>query len=104
LFVVCFARAAAVLLLILRNRRSAVLDRVLYLCRTLTLTATLSNKNVAARVAILAADSTYDSELTLYRTIVQLVKKMPDVRGLMECMLGVRFSSFRTRNPNAKLF
>jgi hypothetical protein len=97
-------RAAAVLLLILRNRRLAVLDRVLYLCRTLTLTATLSNKNVAACVVILAANSTYDSELTLYGTIVQLVKKMPDVGGLMECMLGVRFSSFRTRNPNAKLF
>jgi hypothetical protein len=104
LFVVCFARAAAVLLLILHNRRSAVLDRVLYLCRTLTLTATLSNKNVAAHVAISAANSTYDSELTLYRTIVQLVKKMLDVRGLIECMLGVRFSSFRTQNPNTKLF
>jgi hypothetical protein len=104
LFVVCFARAAAVLLLILYNRRLAVLDRVLHLCRTLTLTATLSNKNVTAHVAISAADSTYNSKLTLYGTIVQLVKKMLDVRGLIECILRVRFSSFRTRNPNAKLF
>jgi hypothetical protein len=104
LFVVCFARAAAVLLLILRNRRSAVPDRVLHLCRTLTLTATLSNKNVAARAAILAADGAYDSELILYGTLVQLVKKMLDVGGLMERMSGVRFSSFKTQNPNAKLF
>jgi hypothetical protein len=104
LFIVCFARAAAVLLLILRNRRSAVLDRVLYLYRTLTLTTTLSNKNVAARVAISAANSTYNSKSTLYRTIVQPVKKMLDVGGLIERMSGVRFSSFRTRNPNAKLF
>jgi hypothetical protein len=104
LFVVCFARAAAVLLLILYNRRLAVLDRVLYLCRTLTLTATLSNKNVAACAAILAANSTYNFKSTLYRTIVQLVIKMLDVRGLIERMLGVRFSSFRMQNPNAKLF
>jgi hypothetical protein len=85
-------------------RRLAVLDRVLHLYRTLTLTATLSNKNVAVRAAILAANSAYDFESTLYRTIVQPVMKMLDVRGLMECMLGVRFSSFRTQNPNAKLF
>jgi hypothetical protein len=35
---------------------------------------------------------------------VQLVIKMLDVRGLIERMLGVRFSSFRMQNPNAKLF
>jgi hypothetical protein len=35
---------------------------------------------------------------------VQLVKKMLDVGGSMERMSGVRFSSFKTQNPNAKLF
>jgi hypothetical protein len=88
--------AAAVLLLILHNRRLAVLDRVLYLYRTLTLTATLSNKNVTACAVILAANSTYNSKSILYRTLVQLVKKMLDVRGLIECISGVRFSSFKT--------
>jgi hypothetical protein len=75
---------AAVLLLILRNRRLAVLDRVLYLYRTLTLTATLSKKNIAARAVILATNNAYNFKLTLYRTILQLVKKMLDVRGLIK--------------------
>jgi hypothetical protein len=35
--------------------------------------------------------------------IVQLIKKMLDVRGLMKRMSGVRFSSLKTQNPNAKL-
>jgi hypothetical protein len=95
--------AATVLLLILRNGCLAVLDRVLYLCRTLTLTATLSKKNVAARAVILATNNAYDFKLTLYRTILQLVKKMLDVRGLIKQMLRVRFSSLKTQNPNAKL-
>jgi hypothetical protein len=82
--VVCFACAATVLLLILHNRRLAVLDRVLYLCRTLTLTATLSKKNVAAHAVILATNNAYNFKLTLYRTILQLVKKILDVRGLIK--------------------
>jgi hypothetical protein len=101
--VVCFARAAAVLLLVLRNGRSAVLDRVLHLCRTLTLTTTLNKKNVAARAAALAANRTCDFKSTLYGTIVQLIKKMLDIGGLMKRMSGVRFSSLKTQNPNAKL-
>jgi hypothetical protein len=59
--------------------------------RTLTLTTTLNKKNVAARAAALAANRTCNFELTLYGTIVQLIKKMPDVGGLMKRMF-VRFS------------
>jgi hypothetical protein len=76
--------AAAVLLLILRNRRLAVLDRVLYLYRTLTLTTTLSNKDVAARAVIQTTNSTYNFKSTLYRIILQPVEKILDVRGLIE--------------------
>jgi hypothetical protein len=103
LLVVYFACTAAVLLLILHNRRLAVLDRVLYLYRTLTLTATLSKKNVTACTVILATNNAYNFKLTLYRTILQLVKKMLDIKGLIKQMLGVRFSSLKTQNPNAKL-
>jgi hypothetical protein len=95
--------AAAILLLILRNRRLAVLDRVLYLCRTLTLTATLSNKDVTTRAVIQTTNSAYNFKSTLYRIILQLVEKMLDVRGSIERMSGVRFSSLKMQNPNAKL-
>jgi hypothetical protein len=67
------------------------------------LTATLSKKNVTARAVILATNNAYDFELTLYGTILQLVEKMLDVGGSIKRMLGVRFSSLKTRNPNAKL-
>jgi hypothetical protein len=99
---VCFTRAAAVLLLALRNRRLAILDRVLHLCRTLTLTTTLSKKNVAARAAALAANRTCDFKSTLYGIIVQLINIMLDVWGSMKRMSGVRFSSLKMQNPNAK--
>jgi hypothetical protein len=101
--VICFTRAAAVLLLILRNRRSAVLDRVLHLCRTLTLTTTLSNKDIAARAVIRTTNSAYNFKSTLYRIILQPVEKMLDVKGSIEQMSGVRFSSLKMQNPNAKL-
>jgi len=60
IYVLC---TAVVLLLIMYNRRLAILNEVLYYYRTLTLNA----ENSAALIKLLETNSACKSALTLYR-------------------------------------
>ena len=58
-------------------RRSAIPNRVLHYCRTLTLNA----ENSAAPIQFLETDSAYKSALTLYRQQTQTSTLLLGVRG-----------------------